>query len=115
MQLNMDFTNKINSFSCIGMADPFDTQASMSEAYEHIKKLDFFSQVYPESLTRVTGEKMPKCIWLPYREMCEKIIKAVALYGNKENYEAFLLRFGLLDDQNWYLNQEATMITEQKS
>jgi hypothetical protein len=103
MQLNMDFTNKINSFACIGMADPFETD-SMSEANNHIKTLDFFSTVYPESVVRLAGEVPPKCIWLPYREMVEKIIKAVALYGRIENSEAFLLRFGLLNDQQWYLN-----------
>ena len=54
----------------------------------------------------------PRCIFLPYRDMAEQIIKAVALYGRKENYEAFLLRFGLLDDPNWYLGQTGTMITQ---
>jgi hypothetical protein len=98
----MDFTNKIDSFNCIGMVDPFEIE-SMTEAILHVKKLDFFSQVYPESVVRLAGDKPPKCIWLPYREMVEKIIKAVALYGRKENSEAFLLRFGLLDNQQWYL------------
>ena len=32
LQMEMDFTNKIESFNCIGMADPFDTSTTMTEA-----------------------------------------------------------------------------------
>jgi hypothetical protein len=75
LQMELDFVNKIDSFNCLGMADPFETSTTMTEAGAYIFRLDFFSQVYPESvireMTRTDTIKPPRCIFLPYRAMAE--------------------------------------------
>ena len=42
-------------------------------------------------------KRTPKCVFVPAEELCRKMIRALLKYGNKENEDRFLLRFGLTD------------------
>jgi hypothetical protein len=111
--IEMDHKNKIETFQSLGMCDPFDPIESIEEAISEMKTVDFYTHVYAESILSELLEatryhrniKPPKCVFLMEKELIVKIIRAVALYGNTDTKEAFLLRFGLLEDENWYLAQ----------
>ena len=62
LQLELDFVNKIDSFNSVGMTDPFEM--SLTEASAHIESLNFFQQVYPESVI-IEMTRSPRCIFLP--------------------------------------------------
>ena len=105
--LELDFRNKIETFHSIGMCDPFETKTSIKKAIQEMKTADFYSQVYPDSVVGRLMEstrngkniKPPKCVFLIKNELLVKIVRAVALYGQTDTKEAFLLRFGLLEDE----------------
>ena len=108
--MEMDFKNKITSFKQLGMFDPIIPD--IKGAIDYVNMYSFQKPVYPEAvigeLVQATVEKRnikpPKCIFVPEKSMVRRMVQAVAKNGAKENYEAFFLKFGLLDDPNWYLD-----------
>jgi hypothetical protein len=62
------------------------------------------SKLY-EAVRKTNSIKPPKCIFIPTREMVRTMIRAIYKWGSTDTTEAFLLRFGLLDDPNWYMNE----------
>ena len=48
--------------------------------------------------------KPPKTRFVPDRAILRVMIEANLKYSKKDNEQKFLLRFGLLDDPNWYLH-----------
>lgn len=109
IKMELDFKNKVNSFLEVNMLDPFapDVKPVMTQ----VKNYSFMTQVYPDSvvgeLLEATKHKLnikpPRCVFVPHDDLVRTMIEAVALYGHTKNYESFFLRFGLLDDPNWYL------------
>jgi hypothetical protein len=47
----------------------------------------------------------PKCMFIPSRKIMRMVIKANLMYSKGDNMAQFLLRFGLIDDPNWYLKR----------
>jgi hypothetical protein len=64
---------------------------------------DVMSELH-EAVEKTGSIKPPKCIFIPTRKMVRTMIRAIYKWGSKDTTEAFLLRFGLLDDPNWYMN-----------
>ena len=96
------------------MLDPFKTNKTLPKVQEAVSYYEFYDDVYPEKIVQFHNEqavnknsiKPPKVIFLPELPLIHQMIKAVAKYGNSDSQEAFLLRFGLLDDPVWYLEQD---------
>ena len=107
----MDFKNKVDSLQSVNMTDPF--APNVKPLIEQVRNYNFFSQIYPDSVVQELPEaakdrrnlKPPKCIFLPHDDLVRTMVKAVAKFGNREHSESFFLRFGLLDDPNWYLER----------
>jgi hypothetical protein len=110
----MDFKNQIDEFEDVGMLNPFETTQSFVKAHETLKYYNFNTEVYPDTviseLLEATKEhrniKPPKCIFVPSKKIVRIMIKAMAEFATRDSQECFLLRFGLLDDPNWYLKQD---------
>ena len=45
--MDMDFENKVNSFSEIGMACPGRTKRTLKTAIDYVNKFEFYTNVYP--------------------------------------------------------------------
>jgi hypothetical protein len=113
MKLEMDKKNKYNELEDLGMCDPFHMEESFDEAIFRANCLQFEVDLYPFSVmekAQEIAEKYgednlvpPRCIFIPTRQMCRKIINAVLKFGTTDTLECFLLRFGLLDG-NRHLN-----------
>ena len=94
------------------MTDPFD-QDGVTEASQNIMEYDFDEDVYAtavveEALETVESKKFinpPRLIFMPTQMMIRTMIRAVVKWGKTDTEEAFFLRFGLLDDPNWYLKE----------
>ena len=89
------------------MLDPFDDEASQ-KAQSEIESVNFSTYVYTEEKSLANTQqditKLPKCTFLPSQELVRKMIRAIFKWGATDTEEAFFLRFGLLEDPNWYLN-----------
>lgn len=95
------------------MTDPFNMEESFDEAMFQVNCLQFEVDLYPlevmeaaQMIVQEFGETMlrpPKCIFMPTRQLCRKIINAILKFGKTDTLECFLLRFGLLDG-NRYIN-----------
>jgi len=78
-----------------------------------IRILDFYTQVYPDSIVEECllavslglSIKPPRCIFLPSKDMYKIMIQANLKYSKKDNLQTFLLRFGLIENPNWYLKK----------
>ena len=113
MKADLDLKNKIESFSSVLLVDPFNQAKSLQLAESQIISYDFAKEVYPsfniKEILEATKEKRnikpPKCIFLPSREIVRAMIRAIMKWGNSDTEEAFFLRFGLLDEPNWYFKQ----------
>jgi hypothetical protein len=101
-------------FEDVGMLDPFEIPKSFELAHEVLKQYNFYTEVYPDNVVseilEATTEKRnmqpPKCIFVPSKKIVRTMIRAMAEYGATDSEECFLLRFGLLEDPNWYIKQE---------
>jgi hypothetical protein len=50
MKIQMDCTNKIDTFEEVSMTDPFNTKKSLNHAILLAKTIDFLTNVYPKSV-----------------------------------------------------------------
>jgi hypothetical protein len=90
----MDLKNRINSFTELGMCDPFNFDQDLIDAKAKVSKwkhngLNVYKGVFLD---------MPKTIFLPKKSILKKIIRAVALFGKTEHRSLFFMRFGLLEN-----------------
>ena len=93
------------SFEEMGMTDPFNQPKSMLDSISEVRTFDFYTTVYPKSLTKemieaIKGKKQidpPKCVFLPTQEIIRTMVRALIRFGNDENSVTFFDRFGLLD------------------
>jgi hypothetical protein len=69
--------------------------------------LDFKVEIYPHQImqsvchavTLMKELEPPKCVFIPSRDLCRKMIRALVKYGgNTEDRFSFFLRFGLVDN-----------------
>jgi len=107
----MDLKNEQTSFEALLILDP-NNKKSLEECEKVAQEIDFYTNVYPDSVIDplIYNSKVkrsiipPKCIFLPSKDMMRTIVKANLKYGKKDNLQEFLLRFGLLECPQWYLN-----------
>lgn len=103
--------NTISSFTSLQLINPFSDRG-LEDAKNALIPVTFSIDVYPKKIvaeiiekSETTGTviKPPKCIFLPNKQMIRLMIRAAFKWAKTDTEEAFLLRFGLLDDPNWYL------------
>jgi hypothetical protein len=107
---DMELEEKVESFNMLCMSDPFSIKSGFDDTLDRAKLLKFKDEIYPKEqksiklLEAFKGDSIPvepwsavKCIFLPSREMCQIMIKALIKHGAKEDSTAFLLRFCLLE------------------
>ena len=103
-RMSLDRKNKIFSFEELGLFDPFEDN-SVSKALQEVNQMKFSKEIYPDyimgPLIRAVHQKNsiqhPKCIFVPDRQVCRKIIKALIRFGDTESSTEFFLRFGLVE------------------
>jgi hypothetical protein len=103
--------NTISSFTSLQLINPYSDRG-LEDAQNALIPVTFSVDVYPKKIIKELIEtseakgtpiKPPKCIFLPNKQMIRQMIRAAMKWGKTDTEEAFLLRFGLLDDPNWYL------------
>ena len=102
----MDFANKITSFEEVLMIDPFKKK-SHREARSIASSYSFETSIYPKSATNFepsSAVKVPKVIFFPDKKVMRTMIRANLKFGKRDKLEEFLLRFGVLEEQNWHVD-----------
>jgi hypothetical protein len=51
-----------------------------------------------EAIIQKKDLQPPKCVFIPGRQLCRKMIRALIKWGNSETSSEFLMRFGLVED-----------------
>ena len=68
-----------------------------------VKTFDFYTEIYPDQVVRQLLEavrtqervKPPRTIFLPEKNVCRMIIRALVEFGPKDPFKKLLMRFGL--------------------
>jgi hypothetical protein len=84
MKMEMDLKNKTQSLEQVSLINPLEPKKSLKAAFVEIAILDFYTQVYPDSIVKECLEavlsgvsiKPPKCVFLPSKDMMQTMIKA---------------------------------------
>ena len=111
MKVDMDLVNEQTSFEELLMMNP-NNKKSLEDCEKVASSIDFYTNVYPDHVidplihaTRVKRAIIPpKCIFLPCKELIRTVVKANLKHAKKDTLQEFLLRFGLMENPNWYLN-----------
>lgn len=74
--MDLETTNTISSFSSIGLTDPKSDKKGIKLALREMESLLFEDEVYKDIVITSTT-KPPKSIFLPSKELCRTMIKAV--------------------------------------
>lgn len=91
---------------------------TLVKAKSHMSR-PFYANVYPRKVIAQSIQEgvAPRCIFLPAQELMRTVIQAVATKRPDETNEAFLLKFGLLEEVNLYLKykpEESILPSERK-
>ena len=114
MRLEMDMTSRVENLEEIVIINPLDMKKSYIKCCATTNLFDFYNtEVYPEKVMnnaiefmQLTGSIMPpKCIFLPSQSCCRLMCRVILEHG-EDQMDVFLLRFGILENQNWYLKQD---------
>jgi hypothetical protein len=85
-----------------------DLLASYQASKEHLRLHDFEQSLYPRDLMRKAEREgcLPQVLFLPCQKLTRLMIKhAVEQESSYQSEEHFLLRFGLVDNLNYYMYQ----------
>jgi hypothetical protein len=130
LNVKMDLHNKVTSLESVLMINPFTKKShrvarSVASAYNIDDEIYTETSVPKENVNEFLichtilerfidkneerSEKkavqVPKVIFLPNREVMRVMILGVVKFGKKDRLEQFLLRFGLMEDQQWHVNE----------
>lgn len=59
-RMQMDRDNRVDTFEEIGMTNPFKIKTSLRDALSEIKTFDFYTEVYPRSVTGAIFEALKR-------------------------------------------------------
>jgi hypothetical protein len=107
----MNLKDEIDCLSDLIMYNPLEGKKQKEVARKTLKQYDFFTQVYPvnvlglllEAVRTKKSIKPPPCIFMPSKKVIKDMVISNLKFSKKDTIENFLLRFGLLDNPNWYL------------
>ena len=118
-RLNFDFTNKVEKLEDFTMVTPTSEVIMLkSSIYKVIKHVNnpFYKNLYPKHVIKQAMEDKtpPRCIFLPDNALIRSLLNAMIQKDPAETNETFLLKLGLLENPNLYLNYMPSKIQVQE-
>ena len=83
------------------MVNPFQAD-SFKKVKKIVKFYNFYTHIYEEYENQDKKQmQMPKVIFLPNPAIMKCMILANLKFAKKDSLQAFLLRFGVIEDEAW--------------
>ena len=105
--LKMDVTNKVESMEELLMINPFQKRSHrVARIIASTFNLD--GKIYPDKAVYYfdqTTVKVPKVIFFPSKAVMRCMIDGNLKFGKRDRLEQFLLRFGVVEDTTWHVEQ----------
>ena len=106
--IKMDLKNKITSMEEVLMRNPFQKR-SHRVSRTIAANYNYYTDIYPPSVTSqldtstTKSVKLPKVIFIPDKSVLRCMILANVKFSKKDSVEEFLLRFGMVEDEEWHV------------
>ena len=96
---DLDRVNKVETFTEMGMSDPFRPEKTLSEAKSYIEGMTLLS-----IKENCNYNRTPKTVFIPSRKILRIMIRALIMLGNEEKKNDLFMKFGLLDNHFYIMN-----------
>ena len=105
LMMDMDVQNTVKKLEEVLLFNPFEPK-SHHKVTQILEEFDFHKYVYKKYTGKIKEDsEPPRCVFIPDVGVMRCMMLANVKFSWTDTLDEFLLRFGLLDNEELYLNE----------